>query len=222
MYEAIHGAWCGSRTWATKCLRCGDPVFFFSCNCGCKVFFDSLGPPWPIHDCDTSWTRNLKRTTDESGKITVDISEGVTISRVPESFGIDKILINQTHRTKKAQKEIPIVAVKPENESPQTIVGFLREINHDISVFKKYGIEETKMGRAMLGSLGKEKIGRITVHVPPSVTKKQIESYTLWIPCVLIQDSRIIRGLVVDLVLEKINIHGQGYVWYSNEFKVVG
>src|SRR5690606_17686842 len=70
-------------TWRlpTKCPHCKEPVFFFSCDCGSKVFFDDLGDPWPIHDCDTSWTRSLNRMRGGDGTITVQLADGVTIRR---------------------------------------------------------------------------------------------------------------------------------------------
>lgn len=48
----IHGAWCGAQTIPIICRYCGEPVFFFQCRCGCKVFFEELGAPWPKHLCD--------------------------------------------------------------------------------------------------------------------------------------------------------------------------
>lgn len=221
MYEPAHGPWCNTRTWPTKCPGCSGPVFFFSCNCGSRVFFDELGPPWPIHDCDTSWTRKLKRTTDKSGRITVALGKGITVIRNPDSFEIEKPTINRALQAKKAQKPDILVPVEPESKSVRSIVGVLREITHVVCPFKKYRLEDTKMGRAMLGSLGKQKVGRITVHVP-LVTKTQSESFTLWIPSALIADSRITRGLTVSLALEGIAVHESGYVWFSDEFEVVG
>ncbi len=34
-----------------KCKWCKQTVFFFQASNGGKVLFDSLGQPWPIHDC---------------------------------------------------------------------------------------------------------------------------------------------------------------------------
>jgi hypothetical protein len=34
-----------------KCKWCSEKVFYFQSNNGGKVLFDSLGKPWPIHDC---------------------------------------------------------------------------------------------------------------------------------------------------------------------------
>lgn len=36
--------------WLTTCPRCGAQVFFVRHNGG-SVWFDSLGPPWPKHQC---------------------------------------------------------------------------------------------------------------------------------------------------------------------------
>jgi hypothetical protein len=39
-----------------KCPVCGCRVFFYQNEYGSRVFFDSLGPPWPKHPCtDNSW-----------------------------------------------------------------------------------------------------------------------------------------------------------------------
>jgi hypothetical protein len=48
--NAVHGSWCGARTYPIRCGHCGQQVFYFSCNCGSKVFFEALGDPWPIHE----------------------------------------------------------------------------------------------------------------------------------------------------------------------------
>jgi len=37
-----------------KCQYCQSPVFFYRSPYDGKVFFDSLGPPWPKHQCISS------------------------------------------------------------------------------------------------------------------------------------------------------------------------
>ena len=46
-----HGDWCNARTCPSKCKACKAAVFYFSCDCGSKVFFDQLGGRWPEHIC---------------------------------------------------------------------------------------------------------------------------------------------------------------------------
>ena len=221
MFGQPHGPWCNTVTFKTKCPGCRDSVFFFRCDCGSRVFFDELGSPWPIHDCDTSWTRKLQRTTDTTGKITVALSEGITVSRDPDSFGIDSSIIDRVHQAEKVHQPDPFVAVEPEDNAACSVVGVLREITRNACPFKKYLLEETAIGRAMLGSLGKQKMGRITVHVPLT-TKAQAKSFTLWIPTTLIEDSRIICGLAVSLTVKSVGIPQHGYAWFSDEFEIIG
>lgn len=44
VYDAI--------TFPTRCKICRRKVFYYSNDCGSRVFFDKLGPPWPKHDCE--------------------------------------------------------------------------------------------------------------------------------------------------------------------------
>ena len=85
------------------------------------------------------------------------------------------------------------------------------EIDRDVCPFRKDKIEAKPMTRALLGALGKQKMARITVHVPLS-DKAQTESYTLWIPSDLIVDSRIVRGISVSLELESVEVYQHGLV----------
>ena len=220
MRNAVHGEWCGAKTWPTRCPTCSENVFFFSCNCGSKVFFDELGDPWPIHDCDTSWTRGLKRTTDETGRITVELREGITVTSAP--LDIEEGFREQVVESPNNQAPEPIVALKPDNgSSSKSVVGVLRAINRRVSPLEFYERDNTAMAIAMLGPIGSQEMGRITVHVP-SANRKQLESFTLWIPSDLLSEPRIVRGITVSLVIESVEILGQGFAWFSDEFEVVG
>lgn len=46
-----HKPGCITKAYKTRCPKCSADVFYFSCNCGTKVFFDELGYPWDIHNC---------------------------------------------------------------------------------------------------------------------------------------------------------------------------
>ena len=220
MRNASHGEWCGARTWPTKCPTCSENVFFFFCNCGSKVFFDELGHPWPIHDCDTSWTRRLKRTTDEKGRISVELSEGITVTSAP--LDIEEGFRDQVAERPNNQAIEPIVAIAPDNDSSsKSVIGVLREINRHVSPLKFYGQDNTAMAIAMLGPIGAQEMGRITIHAP-SASGEQFESFTLWIPSALISEPRIVRGITVSVIMESVEILGQGFAWFSDEFEVVG
>ncbi len=62
MSVPTHGDSCQTRMWLTRCPDCNDLVYFFSCSCGSKVFFDLNCPPWNPHEdrCVPYLVRYLK------------------------------------------------------------------------------------------------------------------------------------------------------------------
>lgn len=54
---------CRTTTYRTRCPDCDATVFFMSCTCGSKVFFDSLEPDWREHAdrCVPYLMRSLRR-----------------------------------------------------------------------------------------------------------------------------------------------------------------
>nr|MBP6739041.1 hypothetical protein [Leptospiraceae bacterium] len=51
MSVPTHSSSCRSKAFPIICKGCGVTVFYFTCSCGSKVFFDSLGYPWTEHIC---------------------------------------------------------------------------------------------------------------------------------------------------------------------------
>lgn len=46
-----HGPWCNNKGREGRCPICNATIFFTSCDCGSKVYFDHRGEPWPKHSC---------------------------------------------------------------------------------------------------------------------------------------------------------------------------
>ena len=44
-----HRPGCETHLWRWNCPDCGSPIWYFSCSCGSKVFFDTRGPDWKYH-----------------------------------------------------------------------------------------------------------------------------------------------------------------------------
>ncbi len=215
-----HGPGCKTRTWPTKCYSCQRPVFFFSCNHGVRVLFDDLGPPWPVHDCHTSWARGLQRTTNSSGGVTVQLSPGVTLTRpAMDSFSIDDETVRKAYAVKTEGWKSPIVAVGPKEYESCEVSGILRELNRSADPFKTFNFPDTDMARAMLGEEWNSGVGKVTVHAPHESEDHQ-ESYTTWIPAELINDVRIVRGVTVIMSLKRVEIPNWGYVWFCDGFQV--
>ena len=223
----VHGEWCGAKTYPTTCRTCSADVFYFSCGHGSKVFFKELGPPWPIHDCEEAreeaWARGLKRFTDQNGDTVVELKPGIRVIRSldkPASFGIEQDIIASARTAKRKKAQHPIVPIEPERELKESHEGFLREIRPSVDPLKAFGVPDTAPGRAWLGSIGKEEMGKITVHVPYP-TEDYTESFTSWIPAKLLRARRVKRGVMVAARFRSVLIVGHGHTWYCDGFEVL-
>ena len=179
-----HGVDCDARTFPTMCNLCGEKVFYFSCSCGSKVFFDDLGIPWPKHNCHNAarkWARRLPKTVSKDGAVSVEIAPGITVRRPGEShddtWNIDPDLVTKTEREAKSRDQNPIESVSPGVETPLEITGVVREVIRLVDVFKRFKLARTAMNAAFLRMLGTGDWSQITIHDLKAV----IYSYTFWI-----------------------------------------
>lgn len=46
-----HGSDCHTTTYPSACRSCGKHIFILQCTCGSAVLLNSLGWPWPHHQC---------------------------------------------------------------------------------------------------------------------------------------------------------------------------
>lgn len=90
----------GSRTQPNyQCKCCGAKVYFFQSSSGGKVLFDSLGQPWPKHDClgitylrkkeklkilPNEWINVGGLCATPSGKVNQSIFSGIVSNQVSD------------------------------------------------------------------------------------------------------------------------------------------
>jgi len=222
--NSTHGYWCNSRTYPCKCPGCGGSVFFFHCDCGSRVFFDELGQPWPIHDCETSWTRKLVRKKDASGKITVRLNNNVVVIRPPELFDVDGEFVSKSLGRARKNIQDPIQRIDPPENSDATIevVGILREKRAVVDVSKSLRLPNmTAMAAAFLGPLAKGKWGKATLH-EKDAAKDVINSYTIWVRSDVMLDSRNSVGIVVSTQIKPHRLPGAPAVWRCQNYEILG
>jgi hypothetical protein len=195
-----HGFGCHTATVPLRCRDCNERIFYFRCSHGSRVLFDDLGPPWPQHDCDRSWARGQRRSVDPDGRITVEITEGVTAVRLPDDFTVDPTIIDRAHRAARTTDRRPddIVRQYPTPTADELYVGTLREIRKRVDPIKHFRLPSTPVAVAGLGAVGQQHVGRITVHVEFG---EDLESYTAWIPTELLKAPAITRGALVEVQL---------------------
>lgn len=164
--QAAHGKWCGARTFPMTCKDCGEIVFYFTCNCGSKVFFNSLGDPWPKHNC-------LGNKPDKDEMINWDPED------IEEAFR-SKVRHNYERLSQKNWKPA-IRSILPEYDEKHQEIGVIREIVLDIDIYKKFHLDSIGIfGHTLLRELEETKHSQITVHVE-DLSKEDIRSYTFFI-----------------------------------------
>lgn len=216
----VHGFWCNSRTWYTRCPSCRDRVFFFSCDCGCGVFFDELGPPWPVHDCQLSWAQRRERRRDDDGTITAMISDHVTVSRPPGDFSVEPSVVERSKTKVQGAKPDPIVSIRATRGASLTVIGELRELARRVDAYRATRVPNTLMGRAFLGPIGSQPVGRITVHADGLIAE-ELRSFTAWVPAEFLSDTNLTRGILVEIALEGVVVETHGPVWFCKSIGIV-
>lgn len=213
-----HGEHCRTLTFPTKCRHCGDDVFFFSCTCGSRVFFDELGWPWPEHDCafsrsDQRWARERPKTKLADGGVRVEISEGVTAVRRGKSsnryWDIDPKVAAVAEQEARSRKSHPIESVPPGADWTVNIVGVVRELYRKVDVYQRLQLPRTTLSKGFLGDLGSGDWGRVTIHEIKSV----IYSYTAWIPTSILSAEGPKLGTTVSATLQRLDVHGKAREW---------
>lgn len=162
-YVPTHGPDCETRTYKTRCSHCREPVFFFSCSCQSAVFFDSLGHPWPEHDCYRSerlyddLRAQGRSAKDAWFQVLTDASyHGRTVpDHVSESMEREC----KEERTRLASGRSPrrtlYRVVFPDEDGPRDFPGRVMGIERRINMPKRFGLESKPISLQLLGPLGR-------------------------------------------------------------------
>lgn len=198
--EPTHGWWCNARTYPTRCRQCGAEVFYFSCDCGSKVFFDSLGWPWPIHDCVSSIL----------GQVEASIAEEYA-----------RCVAERQDRRRRGWQS-PIEAHRPEQGEDLRELGIVREILPRVDVYKKLDLPpDTPISVGLLGRLASGNWGQITIHVDDA-SSEYLSSYTLLVESSTWERLGAQRGDLVYFTAVGQSIPGRQTYWLCTSLECLG
>ena len=126
-----HGPMCSTKTYPAHCASCKRKIFYFSCSCGSRVFFESLDT-FEYHGCSEAvGARQSSRTaltismqSPDRGSFQAAVTSAV---RRWQSSGV---LLSGPSRVNSSEY---VVRVKPSTTSPE-VVGpltdlFLEKVN---------------------------------------------------------------------------------------------
>lgn len=150
-----HSPDCKTKMFPTTCPDCGDDVFFFSCTCGSKVFFDLPNYPWNPHEdrCIPYLLRIIKEIQKvPDGEVRSLIEEYSKVSGIPIPKQVQRQLDDLD---RKLSNQLKIIDVPARMKSIQ-IIGTIISITPQVNFLKRFNYSDNQMGRAFLGKLAKE------------------------------------------------------------------
>lgn len=210
MSVPTHQAGCQTVTWRTTCRDCGKPVFFFSCSCGSKIFFDSLGDPWPLHtdSCPIYHARTMihsgvdprtiRRLLDSEAKVR-GVSIPQELSQYLAGYGAPgKVFYND---------ELP-------SSEPCEIEGTVFEINK-INFFKRFDLDNNLIIRKLLGDLATEPYVEVIVREKAEQGVQICKRWTFVVPEKMIAGLR--KGMTIYATLEGKPIVDDLAVWVGKD-----
>lgn len=225
---AVHGYWCNANTIPLTCRDCGDGIFFFQCDCGCRVLFDYLGPPWPQHRCgddlpdpsynptDADIYRAMQGVTESVRSKDYDLLPGMKRF----SGSIDASLVDRVGSSEPKTRDI--MRIEPMGR-PEKHIGVVAQMGA-VSITDRYGIApDSPVARQAAEILGGLTVAQMTIHVDEIAIDPDAEdilSYTIWLNSRGLPKS-LAEGAIVSVAIRPITIFGIGDKWVADKLDVI-
>lgn len=155
---------CNAKTIKTKCLYCGNTVFYFSCDCGCKIFFNRLGGSWERHFCEEYIEHAIKNQEPEGN---FELKDNLA-KQIKEDYSNISIDIEELNNTKVSTRMPEIINIQD--------VGYINNIRPKFDLFKMYKQDVSEFNVDSLKGLNHRNLSFIAIHIE-SVLRSYIEEY---------------------------------------------
>ena len=228
MYAAVHGYWCNANTIPLTCRDCGDRIFFFQCNCGCRVLFDYLGPPWPQHRCgddlpdptynpsDADIYRAMQGVTESVRSKDYDLLPGMKRF----SGSIHASMVDRVRRSQSKTRDI--MRIDPMGGAEKHI-GVVMQMGA-VSLTDRHGVApDSPVARRAAKILGGLTVTQLTIHVDEIAVDPDAEdilSYTIWCNPQSLPKS-LAEGAIVSVAIRPMTILGIGDKWVADKLDVI-
>ena len=219
----VHGLLCNTRTFPFNCMYCGSEVFFFSCDHGSRVLFDSLGSPWPRHQCggSESWSDLLQ---DEINTIRAlkDIHFNVREPGYDLLAGLQKGTesISQDVVDRASSSKLVVrntVRMEPIGSKTERILGLVSHIS-SVDIGDKFNIERNSVvATEVIRQFGGLQVEQLTILVDEYLTDPDAVdsmSYTVWRP-VVGTTRPITAGQIVQATIRPAKLLGVRGFWLA-------
>lgn len=214
---AVHGEWCGARTYPTRCRFCGQSVYYFACRCGSKVFFSELGGTWPEHRCIEMLRETYGDEFVQRGMALQMMKSPSSRLHTPIEERYEAAVRGQLRRqSESAGGRIRRVDASAGRKVKDTAV--VRAVVRDVDLYGKFRLSpESSLAKAFLGVLGRRPFGQLTVHVG-HLPKGEAESYTAFVDEDVLIQLKLENGDLVEIKLAAVTV-GNEFVWLCSEIE---
>lgn len=205
---------CKTRIWRTTCPDCDEAVYFFSCSCGSRVFFDLNKPPWNPHEerCIPYLIRYLREVKHMSANEILKIIQEYAITRDLEiPLDIRNKLQAQSQRE---SGRIVIVKILPE-DTDLKVLGNVISTNLQVNFCKRLNYTDSVIGRKMLGRLLEESFAEIVIREDADEEIKISGEFTVFVPLDLFQRSGVRQNMRALLNITPHDIPGRTSIWLA-------
>lgn len=189
-----HGPWCGAKTIPVKCKSCGEEVFYFSCNCGCKVFFDELGGEWPEHYC-RRYSTNSRSVKANKVAATTFFTNGLS-----------------------SQKTGSILKCSSSDTKTVSEKGVVDEVRLKVSLYEILMLERTSTSAKLLGRLADYIYVEVTIHTEVKDNSK-CHNFTFYIKQYMWHEKIIVKGDRVACDLSRFFVPDREPIWICKALK---
>ena len=220
---AIHGYWCNTRTFPLPCKFCGSRIFFFKCDHESRVLFDSLGPPWPLHDCLTTVSKSTPSPTSNElydalrrvhFSVRDDNTSGLLSGLRRFSGGIDPAIVTRVGQSESRTRDT--MRVDPMGRE-ETHIGTVTHLGK-VSLGKRFGIASDSIGaRIVYDFLSSSDIAQVTILVDELAVDPDAEdlmSYTFWCSAESLPESLAVND-VISATMSPVDFMGVGLTWVA-------
>ena len=221
---ATHGYWCNTKTFPLTCKFCGSRIYFFECDHESRVLFDSLGPPWPLHDCLMTASKiSTSPTNDELydalQRVEFSVRDDRTSGLLPglRSFSgrIDPAIVTRVGQSESRTRDT--MRVDPMG-GEEAHIGTVTHLGR-ISLEKRFGIVSDSMGARMIYDvLGSSDIAQVTILVDEFALDPDAEdllSYTFWCSVGSLPESLAENDLIAA-TMSPVDFMGVGMTWVAS------
>lgn len=199
--------------WATRCPDCRAAVYFFSCNCGSKVFFNLAQPPWDPHrdGCIPYLARDLR---DNGGYGPGDVLRMVEHHANSHGLAIDPKLHKELRIADgKTRRLLTVIEVAPANLTCDIICEVI-QVDERINFFKMVGYPENQASRTFLGTLASEDHAAVSLHVNEAPAGF-ISKFRVFVPVAAVRRAGVHKGSKAFLTIRGHSLPTDELIWLA-------